>query len=249
MTDTPVALITGANKGIGAQIAKVLAAEGLTVLIGSRNIEKGRVVADTIGENAHAIQLDVTDQESVDAAAAKISEEFGRLDVLVNNAGISNVCPPGTPFPEIIASTLMSVASLDDMRSVYETNVFGPLAVAQAMLPLLHKAPAARIVNVSSGSGSLGLHTQPDNPSRQKFGVYSTSKTALNAVTLALSINLEKTNIKVNAVCPGFTSTALNNFQGTQTVEEGARQIVRMASLRTDVPHGTFTANSGDMPW
>lgn len=249
MPDRKIALITGANKGIGHQIAKDLAAAGLTVLVGSRSLANGEKAAREIGPQAHAIQLDVTEPASIEAAATRIRTAFGRLDILVNNAGISHAGAPGTPFAEILSTTRLSSARMQDIRRVYDVNVFGVIAVTQAMLPLLREAPSARIVNVSSGAGSLTLHTRPDNPSRQKFGAYSASKTALNAVTLAFAIELEATGIKVNAVCPGFTRTDLNAFNGTQSVEEGARQAVRMALIGADGPHGSFSANSGAMPW
>ncbi len=140
--------------------------------------------------------------------------------------------------------------SLDEVRSVWETNVFGVLAVTQAMLPLLREAPAARIVNVSSGVGSLTRNSDPAFPYRSIFGpVYPASKTALNAITVALAIELEPEGIKVNAVSPGYTKTNLNNYQGTETVEEGAREAVRVALLGPDGPTGTFSGSSGPIPW
>ncbi|WP_172298856.1 SDR family oxidoreductase [Pseudoruegeria sp. HB172150] len=249
MQDKPVALVTGANKGIGFQIARELAARGFTVLLGSRDLEKGDTAAAGVEGDAHAIQLDVTDEVSVAAAADRVRREFGRLDVLVNNAGISHAGGPERSFDDIIAATRMSAVAMDELCTVFETNVFGVVSVTQAMLPLLREAPDARIVNVSSGAGSLTLHSRPDNPSRDKFGTYSASKTALNAVTLAFAIDLEDTNIRVNAVCPGFTKTDLNTFLGTQTVAEGARQPVRLALLDPGTPTGSFSANSGAMPW
>src|SRR5581483_9435405 len=152
MPDKPVALVTGANKGIGLQIAKDLAANGLTVLVGSRDLERGRSAAESVGANARAVQLDVTNQASIAAAAERIRTELGRLDVLVNNAGIGHAGKPGRSLKEIADSGRPSVASLDEVRAVFETNVFGVIAVTQAMLPLLRAAPAARIVNVSSAS-------------------------------------------------------------------------------------------------
>ena len=136
------------------------------------------------------------------------------------------------------------------MHAVWETNVFGVLAVYQAMLPLLREAPQARIVNVSSGVGSLTMNSDPSCPWRSIFGpVYPASKTALNAITLAMAIELEPAGIKVNAVSPGFTRTNLNNYEGTQTVEEGAREPVRLALLDADGPTGTFSSASGPLPW
>jgi len=250
MQNKPVALVTGANKGIGLQIAKDLAAHGFTVLVGSRNLEKGESAAKSVGAEARALQLDVTNQDSISAAAERIRSELGRLDVLVNNAGISHAGQPGRTLKEVGKSGRPSVASLDEVRAVFEINVFGVIAVTQAMLPLLREAPAARIVNVSSGSGSLTLNADPTNSHREMFGaVYSPSKTALNAITLAFAIELESTGIKVNAVCPGFTATDLNNFEGKGTVEQAALYPVRLAMLGEDGPTGTFSNERRQLPW
>lgn len=248
MNDKRVALVTGANQGIGLQIAKALAENNYTVLVGSRNPENGEAAAQAIGPEAHALQLDVTAPASIAAAAERIRQEFGRLDLLVNNAAIANT-KRGTSLEESIQANRPSVAALDDVRAVFETNVFGVIAVTQALLPLLRGAPAARIVNVSSGAGSLTLNADPAFPYRQGFGVmYSASKTALNAVTLAFAIELESSNIKVNAVSPGFTATALNNFAGTDSVEVGSRAPVRVA-LDEHGPTGTFSGPDGPLPW
>jgi NAD(P)-dependent dehydrogenase (short-subunit alcohol dehydrogenase family) len=251
MQNKPVALITGANQGIGLQIAEELAAKNFTVLVGSRDYARGEEAARTVDGDAHALQLDVTDQASIAAAAERVRNEFGRLDVLVNNAAISNTgLRPGIPIEEYAKSTRPSTVSLDEMRAVFETNVFGVVAVTQAMLPLLRESSAARIVNVSSGVGSLTRNSDPAYPYRPIFGpVYPASKTALNAVTLAMAIELESTGIKVNAACPGFTKTNLNNYTGTQTVEEGAREPVRLALLGSDGPTGTFSNADGPLPW
>ena len=249
MQDKPVALVTGANQGIGLQIARELAANGFTVLVGSRNLERGEEAAKNIGADARALQLDVTDQASIAAAAECIRIELGRLDLLVNNAAISHAGKPGRSLAEMLQSSRASVASLDEVRAVFETNVFGVIAVTQAMLPLLREAPAGRIVNVTSGVGSLTLNADPNFPYRSGFGVvYAASKTALNAVTLSFAIELESTNIKVNAASPGFTATALNNFEGVETVEQGARNPVRVA-LDANGPTGTFSSADGLLPW
>ncbi len=251
MQDKPVALVTGANQGIGHQIAKDLVAHGFIVLVGSRNLARGETAAEDIGPEAHALQIDVTSQASIAAAAKRIRDTFGRLDVLVNNAAIAHTGRrPDMTVEDYAKSTRPSVVSLDEMRAVWETNVFGVLAVTQAMLPLLREAPQARIVNVSSGMGSLTLNSDPANPYRAIFGpVYPASKTALNAVTIAMAIELESTGIKVNAACPGFTKTNLNNYAGTQSVEEGAREPVHLALLGPDGPTGTFSNASGPLPW
>jgi NAD(P)-dependent dehydrogenase (short-subunit alcohol dehydrogenase family) len=251
MQDKPVALVTGANQGIGLQIAKDLATHGFTVLVGSRNLERGEAAAKEAGPDAHALQLDVTDQASIAAAAERIRTEVGRLDVLVNNAAISHTGRrQGGTVEEHVKSARPSVVSLDEVRTVWETNVFGVLAVTQAMLPLLREAPAARIVNVSSGVGSLTRNSDPAFAYRSIFGpVYPASKTALNAMTVAMAIELEPEGIKVNAACPGFTKTNLNNYAGTQTVEEGAREPVRLALLGADGPTGTFSNAAGPLPW
>lgn len=252
MNKKPVALVTGANQGIGLQIAKDLTTHGFTVLVGSRDLERGQAAAQTITGDAHAIQLDVTDLASIAAAAARIRAEFGRLDVLVNNAAISNTARrTDLTIAEYAKLTRPSNVSLDEVRAIWETNVFGVLNVYQAMLPLLREAPAARIVNVSSAVGSLTLNANPNNPMRATFGPgYSASKVALNALTLAMAIELESTGIKVNAVSPGFIKTNLNNYAGTGTVEEGAREPVRLALLGPDGPTGTFTRWEGEtLPW
>ena len=252
MQDQPVALVTGANQGIGLQIAKDLVAHGFTVLVGSRDFERGEAAAKEVGPDARALQLDVTNRASITAAAERVRNEFGRLDVLVQNAAISNTRKlPGQSIEEYAKTTRPSNVSLDEMRAVWDTNVFGVLAVYQAMLPLLRETPGARIVNVSSGVGSLTTNSDPAFPYRAIFGpVYPASKTALNALTLAMALELEPEGIKVNAVSPGFTKTNLNGYAGTETVEEGAREAVRVALLGRDGPTGRFTRwQNENIPW
>jgi NAD(P)-dependent dehydrogenase (short-subunit alcohol dehydrogenase family) len=250
MHDKQVALVTGANKGIGLQIATDLAAHGFTVLVGSRDLERGDAAARTITGDARALALDVTDVESIAVAAQRIRDELGRLDVLVNNAAISHAGPPGRSFDEMMASGRPSSAPVSEVRAVFETNVLGVIAVTQAMLPLLREAPAGRIVNVSSVVGSLTMQADPSSPFRSIQSVsYVPSKTAVNSITVAFANELAMTRIKVNAVCPGFTATDLNAFHGTRSVREGAREPVRLALLGADGPTGTFSNEDGVIPW
>ncbi|MCB0196336.1 MAG: SDR family NAD(P)-dependent oxidoreductase [Anaerolineae bacterium] len=251
MNDKRVALVTGANQGVGFQVAKELVANGLTVFVGSRNFERGEAAAKAIGPRAIALQLDVTDQASISAAAERIREAFGRLDLLVQNAAISNTRKGDLPLQEYAQITLPSNVSLDEVRAVWETNVFGVLAVYQAMLPLLRESSDARIVNVSSGVGSLTANADPTFPYRQMYSpVYPASKTALNGITLAMMIELESTGIKVNLISPGFTKTNLNGYEGTESVEDGSREVVRVALLGQDAPTGIFTRwENTTIPW
>ncbi|ANK94434.1 MULTISPECIES: SDR family NAD(P)-dependent oxidoreductase [Rhizobium] len=247
MHHQPVALVTGANKGIGLQIAKDLAQQGFTVLLGSRRFEAGENVVRGVGPDARTIQLDVTDGASIAQAAARIRETYGRLDVLVNNAGVGHGGAAGRSNAQIVTETRMSVVKLDELRTVFATNVFGVLAVTQAMLPLLRAAPAAKIINISSSTGSLTLNSNFSNPLRQYASAYTTSKSALNAITQALAIELEGTHIKVHAVCPGLTATDMSEYGGP--VEDAAREPVRVALLGSDSPTGTFSNAEGTLPW
>lgn len=252
MRSGEVALVTGANQGIGFQIAKELAGHGVTVFVGSRDVGRGEAAAVAIGSGARAVQLDVTLAASIAAAAERIGRECGRLDILVQNAAISNTSKrPDQSVEAYAATTRPSNVSLAEMRAVWDTNVFGVLAVYQAMLPLLRATPGSRIVNVSSGAGSLATNSRADVPYRAIFGpCYPASKTALNALTLAMAIELEPDGIPVNAVTPGFTRTNLNGFAGTDTLEQGAREAVRVALLGRDGPTGSFTAwENRAIPW
>jgi NAD(P)-dependent dehydrogenase (short-subunit alcohol dehydrogenase family) len=223
-------LITGANKGLGFEAAQQLAAAGHQVWIGARDHARGRHAADELG--ARFVHLDVTDDASVAAAV----ETVGALDVLVNNAGISG----GRISP--------SEATADDMRTVYETNVFGPVRVLHAFIPLLEKSAAPVVVNVSSGLGSLGLAADPDGPWREaNYPVYASSKAALNMLTIRYAAAFP--SMRINSVDPGFTATDFNRHRGTQTVEEGAEAIVRYALVAPDGPTGGFFDRNGGETW
>jgi NAD(P)-dependent dehydrogenase (short-subunit alcohol dehydrogenase family) len=242
MTNMKTALVTGANKGLGLETARRLAELGMAVLIGARDRARGEAAVHSLREHArdvHLVVLDVADEPSVGRAAADVAQRFGKLDVLVNNAGIA------------LGAGLPSTQGLEAMRHLFATNVFGPLAVAQAFLPLLEKAPAARIVNVSSALGSLGLTADPETAIAQLanlFG-YAASKTALNAFTVRLANELRDRRIKVNAACPGYVATDLNRHTGPRSVAQGAEIIVRLATLPDDGPTGGFFNDAGRIPW
>lgn len=229
---TTTVLITGANKGIGFQTARLLGARGWTVLLGARDRQRGKQAEQTLregGADARFVQLDVTDQESVTRAAGWVTTEYGRLDVLVNNAGIVRADGRGLP----------SQTTLQSIREVYETNVFGVVAVTTALLPLLLAAPAARIVNVSSEVGSIASMTDPDSPLWQLTSVpYPSSKAALNMVTAMFAKELRDTSIKVNAANPGYCATDFNQHSGFRTAEQGAEVCVHLATLPADGPTG-----------
>jgi len=240
-------LVTGANKGIGQAIAAQLADAGYTVYLGSRNAERGERAAEVIagdGRDVRVIALDVTDQASVDAAAARFSAEAGRLDVLVNNAGIS-VGGSGAP----------SETSADDLTASYATNVIGVVRVTNTMLPLLHKAENARIVNITSDLGSLQHLATEDHPmgAFPLLMAYNSSKTALNAITLHYAKELADSPISVHAVSPGYVATDLNGHQGTATPEQGARVPVAIATGPERFPDllisDTGTGETSTTPW
>ncbi|MBV8931841.1 MAG: SDR family oxidoreductase [Kutzneria sp.] len=240
MTTTSVALVTGANKGIGREIARGLATRGCTVLGSARDERRGRAAVAELnadGRDVRFVQLDVTDERSIAAAARGISEEFGRLDVLVNNAGVVEQ-PYDTSGPVSVAA----------MRAVYETNVFGVVAVTDTMLPLLRRSDAGRIVNVSSRLGSLTAHTSPGSE-LPLFMAYNTSKSALNAVTVCYARQLADTVIRVNACAPGMCATDLNGHRGDRTAEQGARIAIELATIGWDGPTGGFFDDDGSVPW
>jgi NAD(P)-dependent dehydrogenase (short-subunit alcohol dehydrogenase family) len=237
-----IALITGANKGIGFEIARQIGRAGATVFLGSRQASAGEAAAAMLvaeGLTALHIGIDVTDRASIVAAAARIEAEVGRLDILVNNAGIND---PGDGLP--------SAASLDAVERVLDTNFLGALAVTQALLPLLRNSHSGRIVNVSSGLGSLAQNGDPNYSSAAvKLIGYSAAKAALNMLTVQLAYELRDTAIKVNSADPGYTATDLNGHRGHQTIPEGAAEAIRLALLPDDGPTGSFSNSDGRVPW
>jgi NAD(P)-dependent dehydrogenase (short-subunit alcohol dehydrogenase family) len=246
-----IALVTGANKGIGRQISRLLAAQGMTVYLGARDQERGRQAERELASeeaDVRFLHLDVTNQAQIDAAVKQIDEDFGRLDVLVNNAGM--IVDWGTAVENL---------TVEQMRQTYEVNVFGAVAMIHAFIPLLRRSPAARVVNMSSPLGSLSLISDPDSPvSTRGLLAYSSSKTALNAITVLYANSLRTTGIRVNAANPGLVATDLNAAspfsRGTRTPEQGAEVPVKLALLGTDGPTGSFLGNENGsigqaVPW
>ncbi|HLQ29052.1 MAG TPA: SDR family oxidoreductase [Ktedonobacteraceae bacterium] len=239
-----VALITGANKGIGFETARQLGEQGVIVLAGARDRTRGDEAARALqaeGIEASAVHLDVTDQATIEAAASYIDETYGRLDIVVNNAGIS--LPEGRVVP--------SVLNIEVFRKMYDTNVFGVFAVTKAMLPLLRRSEAGRIVNMASSMGSLSLNSNPDSVYAQMPPLlgYNSSKTAVNAITVFFANELRNTSIKVNSADPGYCATDLNNHSGWRTPQQGAQVVVRLATLPADGPTGGFFDENGAVPW
>ncbi len=231
-----IALVTGANKGIGQETVRRLAALGWTVWLGTRDLERGRAAAAQASGDVRTIALDVTDDVTVQAAVSTVREGSGRLDVLINNAGIGGS----------LKAAEDTVAS--DFLPVFGANVLGPVRVTQAFLPLLRQSSQPRIVMVSSGMGSFGVTTNPERlESTLKSLVYPSSKAALNMITTQYAKSLE--GFQVTAVDPGYTATDLNGHRGTQTVEQGAEVVVQAATLAADAPTGTFSNAAGPLPW
>ena len=229
------ALVTGANKGIGREVARRLTEAGHAVWIGARDRARGEEAASALGPRARFVWLDVTDDESIREAAEAV-REAGGLDVLVNNAGIARPDAPDAPRAHL--------------REVFDVNVFGAAAVAYGFLPLLRESEAPRIVNVSSGVGSLARASDPGSEFYPLASVtYPASKAALNMVTVQLAKQLAGTPFKVNAADPGFTATDLNGHRGYRTVEQAAEIVVRLATLGGDGPTGGFFDEDGPVPW
>jgi NAD(P)-dependent dehydrogenase (short-subunit alcohol dehydrogenase family) len=229
-----ITLITGANKGLGFETARRLIGEGHSVYLGSRDAKRGRAAAEAVG--GRFIELDVTSDESVDAAARDIRRRDGRLDVLINNAGIGG----GRAKPGDVTA--------EDLEHVYATNVFGLVRVTHAMLPLLLKSEDPVIVNVASGLGSIGIVTDKSRMESQFPTIaYSSSKSAVTMLTVQYAKAFPE--IRINVVDPGYTATDLNGNRGTQTVTEGTDAIVKLATIASDGPTGTFQDRSGTVPW
>jgi NAD(P)-dependent dehydrogenase (short-subunit alcohol dehydrogenase family) len=240
MTTHQTALVTGANKGIGFETARQLAQQGFTVWLGCRDQSRGEAAAKELAADGDVrfVRLDVTDIASIQAAREHIADETG-LDVLVNNAGIAVAEGDSRP----------SSVKLDALQQTFDVNVFGALRVIQAFLPLVKRSPAGRIVNVSTTMGSLTVLTSEQNP----FGEvpvfsYPASKTALNAITGWLAVELRDTAVKVNSVCPGSNQTDMNS-SGAQPASEGAKVVVRAATLPADGPSGSFFDAAGPVGW
>ena len=234
--ENSVALVTGANKGIGKEIARQLAAAGLAVYVGSRDAARGARTVEQIGSDARLLVLDVTDTASIADAARQVHS----LDILVNNAGISG------------DGKTADHEDLGTFRRIYETNVFGVVAVTNAFLPALQRSAHPRIVNISSGTGSLAWATGPQFPHRGTHAAYRSSKTALNALTVYYAHSLADDGIKVNALAPGLRRTDLNATAATSDGDpaEAAAGAVRLALLPDDGPSGEFISwNGTPVPW
>jgi NAD(P)-dependent dehydrogenase (short-subunit alcohol dehydrogenase family) len=236
-----VALITGANKGIGFETARQLARLGITVLLGARDSKRGRQAVESLrgeGLEVRLVVLDVTDQSTIEAAAAQIEREFGRLDILVNNAGVFLEKQPA------------SECQLENLRRTFETNFFGAFAVTKALLPLIRKAEAGRIVNLASDLASLGNTSDPRWALYEHvYFAYASSKVAINTMTVALAKDLRNTAIKVNSADPGFTATDMNGHSGPKQPEQAALVPVQLATLPPDGPTGGFFDENGPVPW
>jgi NAD(P)-dependent dehydrogenase (short-subunit alcohol dehydrogenase family) len=241
MSEQTIVLVTGANKGIGYEIAAGLGALGWGVGVGARHDQRREAAVEKLraaGADAFGVPLDVTDDASVAAAAGLIEDRAGRLDVLVNNAGITGGMPQ-TP----------SAVDPATVRAAVETNVIGVIRVTNAMLPLLRRSASPRIVNMSSSVGSLTLQTTPGTEMGPISVAYAASKTFLNAVTVQYVKELRDTGILINAACPGYVATDLNGFRGVRTPEQGAAIAIRLATLPDDGPNGGFFDDAGAVPW
>ncbi|WP_329550999.1 SDR family oxidoreductase [Streptomyces sp. NBC_00696] len=245
MSETKIALVTGANKGIGYAIANGLGALGLRVGVGARDDVRRETAVEKLraaGVDAFGVPLDVTDDRSVTAAAELIERQAGRLDILVNNAGVSGEMDPGWVQDP-------TTLDLDLVRTVVETNVLGVVRVTNALLPLLRRSTSPRIVNVSSSVASLTRQADPDIQIGPVMAAYAPSKTFLNAVTVQYARQFADTGILINAACPGLVATDFTGFQGPRTPEQGAAAAIRLATLPDGGPTGSFFEDAGVVPW
>lgn len=242
------ALVTGANKSIGLEAARQLAQKGIYVYLGSRQLENGIAAVNKLKaeglSNVAAIQLDITDNESVKNARAEIGKKTKTLDILINNAGIYG------GYPQAALD-----ATVDQFKAAYDANVYGVVRVTQVFIDLLKKSAEPRIVNVSSSQGSLTLHSDPSYKYYDyKGAVYLSSKSAMNMYTVVLAYELKNTSFKVNAICPGYTKTDFNGHRGTGTLEDAGKRIVKYALIGNDGPTGKFLSEennpeTGEIPW
>jgi NAD(P)-dependent dehydrogenase (short-subunit alcohol dehydrogenase family) len=245
MSETKIALVTGANKGIGYAIAAGLGALGYRVGVGARDEARRDSAVERMraaGVDAFAVPLDVTSDRSVTAAVELVERQAGRLDALVNNAGISGETGPGWQQDP-------TTLDLDLVRTVVETNVIGVIRVTNAMLPLLRRSASPRIVNVSSSVGSLTRQADPAVEIGPVMAAYAPSKSYLNAVTVQYARHLEGTGILINAACPGLVATDFTGFHGPRTAEQGAATAIRLATLPDGGPSGAFFEDDGVVPW
>jgi NAD(P)-dependent dehydrogenase (short-subunit alcohol dehydrogenase family) len=244
MNNRKTALITGANKGIGLETARQLGQQGMTVLIGARDARKGEEAAEKLRRkkiDAHALAIDVSNAESIKAAARQVERDYGRLDILINNAGVmlDEKNKEGSEQP------------LEIWRATFETNLFGLIATTQAFLPLLRKSEAGRIVNLSSILGSITLHAKPGSPIYESKGYpsYNVSKSAVNAYTVQLAYELKDTSMKVNAAHPGWVKTEMGGEGATMEIEDGAKTSVALATIGADGPNGAYLHMGEPLPW
>jgi NAD(P)-dependent dehydrogenase (short-subunit alcohol dehydrogenase family) len=245
MSEAKIALVTGANKGIGYAIATGLGGLGYRVGVGARDEARLETAVEKLraaGADAFGVPLDVTSDQSVTQAAELIERQAGRLDVLVNNAGISGEVGPGWVQDP-------TTLDLDLVRRVVETNVIGVIRVTNALLPLLRRSPSPRIVNVSSGVGSVTRQADPDIQIGPVMAAYAPSKSFLNAVTVQYARQFAGTNILINAACPGLVATDFTGFLGPRTPEQGAATAIRLATLPDGGPSGAFFEDEGEVPW
>jgi NAD(P)-dependent dehydrogenase (short-subunit alcohol dehydrogenase family) len=245
MSEQKVALISGANKGLGLETGRQLGKLGYTVLLGARDVLKGEVAARQLrddGIDARSVKLDVLKQTDIDAAAAMVESEFGKLDVLVNNAGVM--------IEKGWTKNTTSETTLDNLRATFDTNLFAVFTVTKAMLPLLKKSEAGRIVNVSSILGSVSLQATKGSPTYStKLFAYNASKAALNVLTISLAHELRGTKIKVNSAHPGWVKTDLGGSAAPMNVEQGAKTEVELATLGEDGPTGGFFHLGKPIEW